>query len=178
VPAPLADALGVAHALRLCRVVARRTLAAVEGAGAVPVVWFTPPDALPDMRRWLGPAMDLRPRDAVALLAIVAELSAHGPWLLVRPAGAGLTGELMAQTTRALAAGRPVFGATDLDDLWLLGGPPVFAATAAELPWGEPGLAAVLRERLACEPGPPPRELAVLREVRTADDARAVGLLT
>jgi glycosyltransferase A (GT-A) superfamily protein (DUF2064 family) len=177
VPPALLEALGATHAVRLRRVVARRTLLAVREAGGEPVVWFTPPDALGEMRRWLGPALDLRPHDDASPIPLVSELAAQGAWLLVRPAGAGLTRELLAQAARALEAGVPVFGATTGDELYLLGGPPAFAATAAELAWGAPGLAARLRERLAAEPAPP-RELPLLRDIRTPDDARAAGLLT
>ncbi|HEX5632516.1 MAG TPA: hypothetical protein VFX50_04780 [Gemmatimonadales bacterium] len=178
VPPALVEALGAAHAVRLRRVVARRTLLAVREAGGEPIVWFTPPDALGEMRRWLGLALDFRPHHDRSPIPLVSELAAEGAWLLVRPAGAGITLDLLAEAGRALQDGRPVFGATTSGELYLLGGPPAFAATAAEVPWGEPGVAVRFRERLAAEHGAPPCELAALRDVRTPDDARAAGLLT
>src|SRR6185437_6756208 len=50
----LAAEIGDRHAIRLYRVMAARTLAAVGAAGLEATIWFAPADAAVEMRLWLG----------------------------------------------------------------------------------------------------------------------------
>ena len=54
----LAAELGDRHALRLYRIMVARTLAAAREAGLEATVWFTPADAGPETRYWLGESGD------------------------------------------------------------------------------------------------------------------------
>jgi len=181
VPPALAAELGGKHALRLRRVIARRSLLAITQLGWTAEIWFTPPDALAEMQRWLGIGHDFRPSQAGDVAAtldlVVQHARAEQGWLVVRPAGAGLTPELLQRADAALAAGGIVCGATAQDDLYCLGGPPDFLDIARALPWGERDLASSLRARLR-DAGRSWAELPRLRDVLSPDDARAVGLLT
>ncbi len=72
----------------------------------------------------------------------------EGNWLAVRPAGAGLTPELIERAGQAVQDGGVVFGATTREEVYLLGGPPEFAAFLRTLPWDGPEAALALRARL------------------------------
>jgi glycosyltransferase A (GT-A) superfamily protein (DUF2064 family) len=177
-PRALAAAVGERHALRLWRVVQRRTLDNIARLGWTPIIWFRPIDALPEMRRWLGASVALEPRKQDALGSMVgdwAERAAGGSWLLVRPAGAGVTVELLLAADRALATGGIVFGATTQDDIYLIGGPGGCAEVVRSLPWGERDLAPTLRARLR-DAGRAWAELPQLTELVTGEDARRLGL--
>ncbi len=181
VPPRLAEDVGPRHALRLLRVAARRTLASVHDLGWAPVVWFGPPDAELEMRRWLGDGLAFRPRPGEGPAATVAAVAGSTPadqwWLVLRPAGGGLTLGLLADAAVALAAGHAVLGATTGGDLYLLGGGAALRPIVPLLPWGERDLAAVVRARLR-EAGIPATELATLHDLESGDAARASGLLT
>ena len=127
VPRGLALAVGEKYAVRLLRVIARRTIESIESLGWEPVVWFAPAEALPEMRRWLGDTIALYPRpsgDMGSTLATIAgQVPPDGGWLAVRPAGAGLTVELLERARQAVDDGGLVFGATTREDIYLLGGP-------------------------------------------------------
>lgn len=151
VPRALADRFGERHALRLWRVVARRTLENITRLGWTPVIWFRPIDAVPEMRRWLGASVALEPRKQEALGSMVGDWAAgsgSGSWLLVRPVGAGVMPEVLRGADRALATGGIAVGATTTDDIYLLGGPGSCAELVRSLPWGERDLAPTLRARL------------------------------
>ena len=181
VPRGLALAVGEKYAVRLLRVIARRTIESVESLGWEPVVWFAPTEAWPEMRRWLGDAIALYPRpfgDMGGTLAAIAQQSGpEGGWLAVRPAGAGLTIDLLERARQAVEDGGLVFGATTREGIYLLGGPASFADFVRDLPWGEPDLAPVIRARLR-DIGAGWAELPRLVELSNEDDLRAAGLLT
>jgi glycosyltransferase A (GT-A) superfamily protein (DUF2064 family) len=181
VPRGLALAVGEKYAVRLLRVIARRTLESIEALGWEPVVWFAPAEALPEMRRWLGDAIALYPRpsgDMGSTLATIArQAGPDGGWLAVRPAGSGLTVELLERAQQAVDDGGLVFGATTREDIYLLGGPAAWCDFVQALPWGEPELAPAIRSRLR-DLGAGWAELPRLIEVADEDDLRAAGLLT
>ncbi len=114
----------------------------MESLGWEPVVWFAPAEALPEMRRWLGDTIALYPRpsgDMGSTLATIArQADPDGGWLAVRPAGSGLTVELLERAQRAVDDGGLVFGATTREDVYLLGGPCAWADFVKELPWANP----------------------------------------
>lgn len=181
VPRGLALAVGEKYAVRLLRVIARRTIESIESLGLEPVVWFAPAEALPEMRRWLGDAIPLYPRpsgDMGSTMATIAEQAdPDGGWLAVRPAGAGLTPELLERARQAVDDGGLVFGATTREDVYLFGGPAAWGDFVRELPWGESELACTIRSRLR-DLGAGWAELPRLIEVADEDDLRAAGLLT
>ena len=96
---------------------------------------------------------------------------------MVRPAGAGLTTDLLERALQAVDDGGLVFGATTREDIYLLGAPGTYGEFVRDLPWGEPELATVLRTRLR-DLGAGWAELPRLIEVADEDDLRAAGLLT
>jgi len=181
VPRGLALAVGEKYAVRLLRVIARRTLESIESLGREPVVWFAPAEALPEMRRWLGDAITLYPRPSGAMggtfATIAHQADAVGGWLAVRPAGAGVTAEILERALQAVDNGGLVFGATTREDIYLLGGPSACGDFVRDLPWGEPDLAPALRARLR-DMGAGWAELPRLIEVTDEADLRAAGLLT
>jgi glycosyltransferase A (GT-A) superfamily protein (DUF2064 family) len=181
VPRGLALAVGERYAVRLLRVIARRTIESIETLGWEPVVWFAPAEALPEMRRWLGDTIALYPRTSGAIggtLATIAQQSEpEGGWLAVRPAGAGLTVDLLERARQAVDSGGLVFGATTREDIYLLGGPSAYGDFVGSLPWGEPELAPTLRARLR-DLGAGWAELPRLIEVANEEDLRLAGLLT
>jgi glycosyltransferase A (GT-A) superfamily protein (DUF2064 family) len=181
VPRGLALAVGEKYAVRLLRVIARRTIESIESLGLEPVVWFAPAEALPEMRRWLGDTIALYPRpsgDMGSTLATIAGQAApDGGWLAVRPAGSGLTPELLERARQAVDDGGVVFGATTREDVYLFGGPAAWGEFVRELPWGQSELASTIRSRLR-DLGAGWAELPRLIEVADEDDLRAAGLLT
>ena len=181
VPRGLALAVGEKYAVRLLRVIARRTIESIESLGWEPVIWFAPAEALPEMRRWLGDTIALYPRPSGAMggtLATIAhQADPDGGWLAVRPAGAGVTAEILERALQAVEDGGLVFGATTREDIYLLGGPSACGDFVKELPWGEPDLAPTLRNRLR-DMGAGWAELPRLIEVADEADLRAAGLLT
>lgn len=158
---------------------ARRTLDNVTRVGWIPVVWFRPVDALPEMRRWLGPAVALEPRRQDGLgetLGDWAARAAQGTWLMLRPVGAGVTVDLLRAAERALATGGVAFGPTTRNDIYLIGGPASAAPLVRSLPWGEGDLASTLRARLR-QAGMAWAELPQVTEVESEADARELGLV-
>ena len=181
VPRGLALAVGEKYAVRLLRVIARRTIESIESLGWEPVVWFAPTEALPEMRHWLGDSIALYPRPAGALGGTLATIARQANpdlgWLAVRPAGAGLTVDLLERAQQAVDDGGLVFGATTREGIYLLGGPCAYADFVRDLPWDEPDLAPAIRARLR-DLGAGWAELPRLIEVANEDDLRAAGLLT
>jgi rSAM/selenodomain-associated transferase 1 len=178
---PLAEEVGARHALRLYRVLAGRTLAAARDAGLEPTIWFAPADAGAEMRHWLGEDWDLRPQasgDIGARLAAAEHAADRGRgWLVVAADCPRLTAALLEEAVATIARGEIVLGPAERGGCYLLGGrtplPPVFA----DLAWGTDAALADARARLA-RLDVAWRELATLRDVATAADARAEGLLT
>jgi len=181
VPRGLALAVGEKYAVRLLRVIARRTIESIESLGWEPVVWFAPTEALPEMRHWLGDSIALYPRPAGALGGTLATIARQANpdlgWLAVRPAGAGLTVDLLERAQQAVDDGGLVFGSTTREGIYLLGGPCAYADFVRDLPWDEPDLAPAIRARLR-DLGAGWAELPRLIEVANEDDLRAAGLLT
>lgn len=177
----LAAEVGERHALRLYRLMAARTLAAAREAGLAPSIWFTPADAAPEMRHWLGDDWVMRPQasgDLGARLAAAAHAVEPGRgWLAVGADCPRLDAALLGEAVEAIAEGGMVLGPTVDGGYYLVGGrvplPDIFSA----MPWSTERLLEETRARLAAA-GVEWRELRTLRDVDTAADARAEGLLT
>ena len=161
---------------------AARTLAAAREAGLEATVWFTPGDAGPEMRYWLGEGWRRAP-------AGVRAISARGsPPRRARPTRAGLaragwanapesTPRCFAKRPRSSARGDLVLGPTDDGGYYLIGGVPPLPDVFTAMPWGSDRLLAETRTRLA-HVGASWRELRSLTLVETIEHARAEGLLT
>lgn len=177
----LAAEVGNRHALRLYRVLAARTLEAVHQTGLDAAVWYSPPDATAEMRFWLGDAWPLRPQASGDLGArLAASLRAVEPgrgWIAVGADCPRLDAATLADAAAHVVRGEVVLGPTLDGGYYLVGGtaplPDIFTAIS----WGTDRVLAETRARLA-HVGTAWSELAPLRDVDTAADARAEGLLT
>ena len=176
----LAEEIGERHALRLYRVMAARALTAVRAAGLEAIVWFAPSDARGEMEFWLGDSWELRPQpagDLGARLAAAAQAVPRGhPWIGIAADFPGLTGKVLREACAGLERAGLVIGPSQGGAYYLIGGrtplPDVFTA----MPWGTNRVLAETRARLT-RISAAWHELSALREVETADDARAEGLL-
>lgn len=175
----LAEEVGAHHAMRVYRVLAARTLAAVRALELPGVVWFTPVESQPEMRHWLGPDWELRPQPSGALGARIAAAS-HGiepgtPWIIILSESLGLEPSLLRAAVDALVDFPAVLGPAQADGCYLIGARRPLGGLAAEVDGHAAPLPLLRRalDRLA----PDWRELPALRTIETADDARAAGLL-
>ena len=177
----LAAEIGERHALRLYRIMAARTLAAAREAGLDPSIWFTPADAGPEMRHWLGEDWVMRPQasgDLGARLAAAAEAVDPGQgWLAVGADCPRLDAPLLREAVGVIGEGLVVLGPTLDGGYYLVGGRAPLPDIFGDMPWSSERLLDATRARLAAA-GVPWRELRMLRDVDTAEDARAEGLLT
>jgi rSAM/selenodomain-associated transferase 1 len=177
----LGEEIGTRHALRLYRVLAARTLAAAREAGLDPTIWFAPADAGAEMRLWLGDGWDLRPQasgDVGARLAAAEHAADRGRgWLVVGAGCPRLSAALLSDAVALIARAEVVLGPTGAGGCYLLGGRTPLPPVLAGLAWGTDGALADARARLT-RLGLSWRELPPLRDVDTAADAHAEGLLT
>jgi rSAM/selenodomain-associated transferase 1 len=178
----LASAIGDRQALRLYRVMVSRTLAAVRETGFDATIWFAPADAAVEMRRWLGEACDLRPQasgDLGSRLAAAEQAVMRGRgWLAITGDCPRLDGELLRVAAAIAARGEVALGPSEHGGCYLIGGrTPLPTALFEAGAWSASGVLAETRARLA-QAGLAWRELPTLREVDTAEDAEAEGLLT
>jgi uncharacterized protein len=178
----LASAIGDRQALRLYRVMASRTLEAVSETGFDVTVWFAPADAAVEVRRWLGEGWDLRPQasgDLGTRLASAEQAVERGRgWLAISGDCPRLDAELLRVAAAIVSRGEVALGPSEGGGCYLIGGrTPLPAALFEGSIWSAHGALAEIRARL--DRGSVAwRELPTLREVDTADDARAEGLLT
>jgi uncharacterized protein len=177
----LAAEIGDRHALRLYRVMASRTLAAAQDAGLDATIWFAPADAAREMRLWLGEHWDLRPQasgDLGARLAAAEQSVARGRgWLAIGADCPRLDAALLREAGAIVARNEIVLGPSEDGGYYLIGGPTPLPPVFASMPWSTSAVLAETRARLS-RSGLAWRELPTLRDVDTAADARAEGLLT
>ncbi|MGH7512089.1 MAG: TIGR04282 family arsenosugar biosynthesis glycosyltransferase [Gemmatimonadales bacterium] len=178
----LAAAIGERQALRLYRVMASRTLAAVREAGFDATIWFAPADAGAEMRRWLGEEWDLRPQasgDLGARLAAAEQAVSRGDgWLAIGGDCPRLDAELLQVAATVVSRDEIVVGPSEDGGYYLIGGrTPLPPALFVDMPWSTGGVLAETRVRLT-RAGVAWRELPTLRDVDTVEDARTEGLLT
>ena len=177
----LAAEIGDRHAIRLYRVMAARTLAAVGAAGLEATIWFAPADAAAEMRLWLGERWDLRPQASgdlgARLHAAEQAVVRGGGWLAIGADCPRLDAALLREAADIVSRGQVALGPSEDGGYYLIGGrtplPPLFA----DMPWSTRGVLEETRARLT-RATVAWRELPCLRDVDTAEDARAEGLLT
>ncbi len=177
----LAAEVGDRHALRLYRVMTGRVLAAVRTAGLEAIIWFTPPESLAEMQFWLGDAWEFRPQiegDLGARLTATARAVPRGhPWIAICADCPAITANLLRQACTDLERAAVVIGPTHDGGYYLLGGRTPLPDIFTSMPWGTNRVLSETRVRLA-RISAVWHELPTLREVDTADDARAERLLT
>ena len=177
----LAAEIGDRHALRLYRVMAARVLAAVRGAGLDAIVWFEPADAQPEMEFWLGHVWEFRPQvsgDVGARLLAAARVVPRGlPWIAVCANCPALTAVVLRQACAGLERAGMVIGPSYNGGYYLVGGRTPLPDIFTGMPWGTNRVLAETRARLA-RVSATWHELPAMRDVGTAEDARAEGLLT
>jgi rSAM/selenodomain-associated transferase 1 len=177
----LAAEVGARHALRLYRLMAARTLSAVRESGLDAIVWFAPADAGPEVRYWLGDDWSLRPQasgDLGARLSSTTQAVERGRgWIAIGGDCPALTSALILQAAAIVELGEIAIGPTLDGGYYLLGGRTPLPDLFTAMPWSTDRLLHETRARLA-RVGIGWRELGALRDVDTADDARAEGLLT
>ena len=177
----LAAAVGERQALRLYRVIAARTLAAVVEAGWQATVWFGPAEAASEMRHWLGASWEFRPQasgDPGARLAAAYHAVEVGRvWLALDALCPAISARVLRDADAAIAYGGLVVGPTHSGAVHLIGGLAPLPDLWHGLPWGTPELSGALRARLA-ERGLPWRELPPMHGSDTALELKAAGLLT
>jgi rSAM/selenodomain-associated transferase 1 len=177
----LAAEIGERQALRLYRVLVHRTLAEVRMAGLDATVWFTPTDAATEMRRWLGEGWDLRPQasgDLGMRLAAAAHAVPPGRgWLAIGADCPRLDAALLQEAAAVVARNEIVLGPSRDGGYYLLGGPTPLPDLFSAMPWSTGRVLGETRARLVHAKAAW-HELVTLRDVDTAEDARAEGLLT
>jgi rSAM/selenodomain-associated transferase 1 len=177
----LAAEIGTRQALRLYRVLVHRTLAEVRVAGLEATVWFTPADAATEMRRWLGEGWDLRPQasgDLGTRLAAAAHAVPPGRgWLAIGADCPRLDAALLREAAAVVARDEIVLGPSLDGGYYLVGGPMPLPDLFSAMPWSTGRVLRETRARLVHAKAPW-HELVTLRDVDTAEDARAEGLLT
>jgi uncharacterized protein len=176
----LASEIGDRRALRLYRVLVARTLTTVRESGLELTIWFTPADAANEMRFWLGD-WDFRPQasgDLGARLAAAARAVEPGcGWIALGADCPRLGPEHLREACATVERGELVVGPSEDGGYYLIGGPTPLPDLFSEMPWSTNRLLDETRTRLK-RAGVPWHELARLRDVDTAEDARAEGLLT
>jgi len=177
----LAAEIGEPHALRLYRIMAARTIAAITEAGFRPSVWYSPADGRQEMARWLGTDVDFRLQASgdmgVRLAAAVRAAPEGEPWLAVAGDCPALEAVHIREAVERLEDWPVVLGPALAGGYYLIGGKAPLPDLWSEMPWGSNRVLDETRRRLESL-----RirwsELPALREVETATDARAAGLLT
>ena len=177
----LAAEIGEQHALRLYRIMAARTIAAISEAGFRPSVWYAPADARSEMVRWLGEDTDLRLQasgDLGVRLAAASRAAADGErWLAVSGDCPALEAVHIEEAATRLESWPVVLGPSLDGGYYLIGGTAPLPDLFSQMPWNTDRVLDETRRRLETL-----RirwtELPALRDVDTAADARAAGLLT
>ena len=178
--AQLTADIGERHALRLYRILAARTLDAVSAMDGRVVIWYTPPEARAEMERWIGAGWDLRPQasghQGPRLAAAARAVPRGEKWICICRECPDLSAATIAEADSILDRVPIVLGPTVDGDLYLIGGwsplPDLFSQ-----PRFSYGTLRATRERLI-QLGVAWEELLPLRDLESARDARAAGLLT
>jgi uncharacterized protein len=177
----LAAEVGKHRALRLYRVMAARTLHVVREAGLDATIWYTPVNAMMEMRFWLGEEWELRPQasgDLGARLSAAARAVVPGRgWIAIGADCPRLSAALLQEACAVIGRGEIALGPSTDGGYYLIGGRTPLPDIFDGIPWSTDRVLSETRARIA-RAGVLVHELPELRDVDTAADARAEGLLT
>jgi glycosyltransferase A (GT-A) superfamily protein (DUF2064 family) len=112
----LAAEIGDRQALRLYRLIAARTLAAVRESGLDATIWYAPAGAGPELRYWLGEEWALRPQASgelgARLAASTQAVQTGRGWIAVGGDCPALNAAHIHEASVALERGEIVIGPT------------------------------------------------------------------
>jgi len=175
----LAATIGDDPATQLYRELGAATVATVQRAGWPLTIWYTPADAAAEMRSWLGTTIDLQPQpdgDLGARMAAAVAAAEPGSRLILLGGDCpGITVEVLRAANDALTRHAVVMVPSVDGGYVLLGGTCPFPDLFSHMEWSTSTVASETRRRLEAS-GTSWAELPALRDVDTADDARALGL--
>ncbi len=176
----LAAEIGDAAALELYRRMAGLALAAVRETGFDATVWYAPADARDEMVGWLGAECRYEPQvdgDLGARLAGSAGRATPGSvWIAIGGDCPRLVAAHLSAAAESLEHSEVVLGPTDDGGYYLIGGRVPLPGLFTGMPWSTAAVLDQTRARLIAL-GLRWHELPALRDVDTAPDARAEGLL-
>lgn len=176
----LAVELGDALALALYRRMVEATLQQVAALPYDVTIWFTPHDAEVEVRRWLGSRWSFRPQvdgDLGARLAAAAAAAPDGSsWIAIGTDCPGLRATHVHAAAVIAALGAVALGPAADGGYYLIGGRAPLPDLFSSMPWSTSGVLPRTRQLLT-RAGVPFEELPMLRDVDTAADARAEGLI-
>ncbi len=175
----LAAEIGTAAALEAYRCVGRRVVEQV-GTSYPITVWYDPPDALSEVKAWLG-EHEFAPQDGADLGARLSHaFSAHldrgdRPVIAIGADAPGVTAETIQGAVLALTRSDVVIGPALDGGYYLIGVTRLVPELFVGIPWGtadvlEVTVEACRRHHLRLE------QLAPLRDLDTAADWRDLGL--
>jgi len=175
----LAAGIGADTATQLYRELGSATVATVQRVGWPLTIWYTPADAADEMRSWLGHTGGLRPQpdgDLGARMAAAVAAAEPGSRLILLGGDCpGITVEVLRAAADALTRHAVVMVPSVDGGYVLLGGTCPFPDLFSDMEWSTSTVANETRRRLQAS-GTSWAELPALRDVDTADDARALGL--
>ncbi len=175
----LAAGIGADAATQLYRELGAATVATVQRAGWPLTIWYTPADSAAEMRSWLGTTIDLQPQpdgDLGARMAAAVAAAEPGSRLILLGGDCpGITVEVLRAADDALTQHAVVIVPSVDGGYVLLGGTCPFPDLFSHMEWSTSSVANETRRRLEAS-GTSWVELPALRDVDTADDARALGL--
>jgi rSAM/selenodomain-associated transferase 1 len=176
----LAAAVGEEAALTVYRALGRRVVEQIAPVSSL-TIWYDPPDALGEMRAWLGEHA-FRPQPEGDLGARITfgfreHFAAHPdrPVLAVGADAPEVDGETILAAARALAAGDVVIGPAQDGGYYLIGVSRPYPELFEGIPWGTSEVCEVTTGRCLAL-GTPPVLLPKLRDVDRLEDLAALGL--
>ncbi len=177
----LAADIGTDEAAALYRQVGRRVVEQV-GSGYPLTVWYDPPDALDEMRSWLG-EREYLPQSAGDLGARMARaFGAHfsrgdAPVVMIGADAPGVTADTVAKAIAALRSVDAVFGPAFDGGYYLIALHHALPALFTGVPWGT-GEVLSRTQAIARRAGVHVALLEPLRDLDTGEDVEALGLET
>ncbi len=176
----LASEVGDDAAVRVYRTIGLRVVRQIAPVSNI-TVWYDPPDALSDMRSWLGdwayreqPRGDLGTRLSHAFATHFARPDA-GPVIAIGADAPGVDAGSISRAAELLRTVEVVVGPTEDGGYYLIGLAHPCPALFTEIPWGTEKVFETTK--VACEAaGLSITTLPVLRDVDRAEDLVALGL--
>lgn len=172
----LARDVGVERALRLYRQMGIGAVNAARASGMAVTVWYEPEDCRQLMVDWLGPDLLFRVQAPGDLGARMAAVPVNRGAILIGGDCPGLTAAHLITAAQALDRFPVVLGPSEDGGYYLLGLRTQRPDLFHDMPWSTPRVAEDTRRRLTAT-GSAWLELETLRDVDTAADAEAAGLL-